>query len=220
VLLELGEPDGRGSDDQWFTYGSAVRRGGLRWALVAASYGGAGAVGSIDSWDTSRRLTIRFDDHGVISALDAGQRKCTEWDDHNDCLSAKGTDITEADERRIEEAFLAAFGATLQPLYKSYIVERAIGPSCKFTGLHGLESGDSLRVMEKGVLWRRKDYTTGRAGSHWESLRFEEIKEVGPAERHGFVSFLKIILQDDSCVFVHVRSDALRSQILNAMRGA
>src|SRR5215469_13361685 len=69
VLLDLGEPDGRGADDRWFTYQSVSRRGGLHWAYIIGAEGGGGSIGSIDNWDTARRLTIRFDDRGVVSNI-------------------------------------------------------------------------------------------------------------------------------------------------------
>src|SRR5215469_2626292 len=34
VLMNLGEPDGRGEGDSWFTYQSIENRGGVHWAIA------------------------------------------------------------------------------------------------------------------------------------------------------------------------------------------
>jgi outer membrane protein assembly factor BamE (lipoprotein component of BamABCDE complex) len=99
VLLDLGEPDGRGAADRWFTYQSVSRRGGLHWAYIAGAEGGAGSIGSIDNWDTARRLTIRFDDRGVVSSVAFDRKNCTDsFLDSATCPSASGKDLTKADE--------------------------------------------------------------------------------------------------------------------------
>ena len=44
VLLLLGEPDGRGDQDRWFTYGSSAGRGGVGWSLFYAVGAGTAAA--------------------------------------------------------------------------------------------------------------------------------------------------------------------------------
>jgi len=85
VLLMLGEPDGRAPDDSWFTYGSVARLGGVKWAAMV-EYG---------DWNSSVRLIIRFDTHGVVSATEFSQRDCSEW--RRTCLDARGTDLLVVD---------------------------------------------------------------------------------------------------------------------------
>src|SRR5271168_2510161 len=72
VLLLLGEPDGRGDLDRWFTYGSRVGRGGVGWELlwmVGPGYGGTGGTIKLDDWEKVRRATIQFNAAGVVSQV-------------------------------------------------------------------------------------------------------------------------------------------------------
>ena len=65
VLLTLGEPDYRGQDDKWFEYTEVGRRGGVHWALLLVGNGvGADRLGK---WDTETRLTINFEEKGLVS---------------------------------------------------------------------------------------------------------------------------------------------------------
>jgi len=65
VLLTLGEPDLRAQDGAWFAYYEVGRRGGMHWAVFAAfSHAGAERIGN---WDTETRLTINFDEKGLVS---------------------------------------------------------------------------------------------------------------------------------------------------------
>ena len=65
VLLTLGEPDLRAQDGAWFAYYEVGRRGGMHWAVFAAfSHAGAERIGN---WDTETRLTINFDEKGLVA---------------------------------------------------------------------------------------------------------------------------------------------------------
>ena len=80
VLLLLGEPDGRGDLDRWFTYGSRVGRGGVGWELLwAVGAGNSGIGGSVKlgDWERVRRATIQFDAAGVVSQVYFEERNCT-----------------------------------------------------------------------------------------------------------------------------------------------
>jgi hypothetical protein len=63
VLLALGEPDGRASDDSSFTYEST-----RSWAVGLYPVAG-GEV-------TLSRLVISFNDDGVVSKVDFRRHKC------------------------------------------------------------------------------------------------------------------------------------------------
>ena len=78
----LGEPDGRAPDDSWFTYGSEARLGGVKWADSTRDYG---------DWNSSVRLIIRFDSHGVVSSTEFSQRNCT--DSRRTCFDSTGADL-------------------------------------------------------------------------------------------------------------------------------
>jgi hypothetical protein len=94
VLFELGEPDGVGPADGWYTYGSATSRGGV--AVLTVSYG--------FSYDTResveyRRLLVQFDDNGVVSNVKLETKRCPLWDSQLirfvsvPCLDFRGADI-------------------------------------------------------------------------------------------------------------------------------
>jgi outer membrane protein assembly factor BamE (lipoprotein component of BamABCDE complex) len=98
VLLGLGDPDGKASDDRWFTYGSAISHGGV--AGVTAGPGGGGFIGreSVEY----RRLIVRFDDNGVVSSVDWQKKRCAEYPQGTDssgyvttvpCVDIQGNDL-------------------------------------------------------------------------------------------------------------------------------
>jgi outer membrane protein assembly factor BamE (lipoprotein component of BamABCDE complex) len=72
LLLHMGEPDGRGPEDRWFTYGSRYNEGGV--IFVVGGPGGVGGVGA--SSIRYRRIVVRFDDRGVVSSAGFVERSC------------------------------------------------------------------------------------------------------------------------------------------------
>jgi hypothetical protein len=77
VLLTLGEPDYRSADDTWFEYSAVARRGGLHWGLLTVPVvAGSGDAERLGTWDTAKRLTIRFDEQGLVSAVSVAQYAC------------------------------------------------------------------------------------------------------------------------------------------------
>ncbi len=98
VLLGLGDPDGKASDDRWFTYGSAISHGGV--AGLAVGLGNSGSIGreSVEY----RRLIVRFGDNGVVSSVDWQKRRCAEYPQGTDstgyfttvpCVDIQGNDL-------------------------------------------------------------------------------------------------------------------------------
>ncbi len=93
VLLSFGEPDGRGIDDSWFSYGS-IRVWGVGVTTNGAPLGHQG----IDA----RRMTVRFSPEGVVTKVDFEQRSCSRsgvrWESHpTPCLDPRGSDALTAD---------------------------------------------------------------------------------------------------------------------------
>jgi hypothetical protein len=74
VLLLLGEPDRRGPNDRWILYTSVAGIGGVGWADVPI----VKEVG-LDRTYTVRRVTIEFDDLGVVSAVESEVKTCSMW---------------------------------------------------------------------------------------------------------------------------------------------
>jgi hypothetical protein len=94
VLLELGEPDGSGPSDEWYSYGAAFSHGGL--GILTVSYGG--------SYDARhnvevRRLFLQFDENGVVSSVSLETKRCPMWTSgllqhvSLPCLDIQGADV-------------------------------------------------------------------------------------------------------------------------------
>lgn len=72
VLLALGAPDRVDADERWFAYSSATHQGGV--AFVVGSYGGAGGV--LVEGFLERRLIVRFDERGIVEAVEFEEKVC------------------------------------------------------------------------------------------------------------------------------------------------
>ncbi|WP_303723053.1 hypothetical protein [Malonomonas rubra] len=75
VLLLLGEPDGVGSGESWFAYGSVYGKGGILFILCA---GGGCAGGGTEKMEY-KRLVVTFDERGQLANVDLLNKECWEW---------------------------------------------------------------------------------------------------------------------------------------------
>jgi hypothetical protein len=199
VLLDLGEPDGRAADDSWFTYEAVSRRPGLHWAYVVGVEGGNGSIGAIDSWDTARRLTIRFDERGVVAAASLDRKNCTNsFLDTANCPSAVGSDIAQADEERRGEQLIASSGSVLGR-YGPFELLRGTGAACAFRHNLPESGGDQFIVMQQRVAWRDRR-------QHWDSVAVADIEDVKPVEKHMMARWIPVATRDGSCLFVHLQT--------------
>jgi hypothetical protein len=188
TLLMLGEPDGRGPDDSWFSYGSMAQRGGLR--VIWYTYYG--------DWDSSQRLLIRFDEHDVVSSVQFVQRNCT--DAMSNCLELTGADLFAVDDSRV-----AASGRLLAH-YDNDVVEWWSSPTCRLKDRsRAVEAGNgnALRITEHAIFWQdRRDGIS--AGHPWRMLSFDEIQEVLPVADDGVWQWIGVRKRSGGCLFVHV----------------
>jgi hypothetical protein len=218
VLLKLGEPDVRGLDDLWFSYSSLVGRGGVRWMLVYAAGGYAGGTGgahSLGQWDASSRLTVKFDERGIVSAVSFDRKDCTAWDTH-DCLPRADSTLVAADDEKQGEAL----AGSLVTSYNLYLIVASRGSRCTYSDFGARESGRPFEIRERGLAWWI-DYPSHQR----ESLQFQEIQEVRPVERHVGHWWIPIQKLNGSCLFLQVASDkasqdAVQSKIATAWRNA
>ena len=188
TLLMLGEPDGRGPDDSWFSYGSMAQRGGVR--VIWNNF--------IGDWDSSQRLLIRFDAQAVVSSVQFAQRNCT--DANHNCLEITGADMFAVDDSRV-----AASGQTLAR-YTHESVEWWSSPTCRLKdrpsgGEAG--SGHELLITEHAIFWRdQRDELS--PGPPWRMLSFDEIQEVLPVADDGVWQWIGVRKRSGGCLFVHV----------------
>jgi outer membrane protein assembly factor BamE (lipoprotein component of BamABCDE complex) len=199
VLLKLGEPDVRGLDDRWFSYNSLVGRGGVRWTLVyavGAGGGGTGGANSLGNWDTSSRLTVKFDDRGFVSAVSFDRKDCTAWDANN-CLAGADQTLVAEDDSKKGEALTGALVAS----YHGYLIVASRSTRCRYSDFGTREHGDPFEIRERGLAWI--DFPSHRR----EILRFQEIQDVRPVERHLGHWWIPIQKLNGSCLFLQVASD-------------
>jgi len=198
VLLMLGEPDGSGLQEEWFTYGSVAERGGLHWADVWVGFGFGG--GPLDNWDTSRRLTVRFDARGIVSDVAVDQKNCNASE--RDCLQVRGGDLAEADARA---AALAAAG-TVIATYKDF---ELLGPLRHGCGSHplgaNLEMDGPLTLGERGLVWQSQT-------KRWVNLSFTDVRSVSPPARRGLATWVAFEKNDGSCLYFRIRDKGVSQE--------
>jgi hypothetical protein len=87
----------------------------------------AGVV-PLNNSDTSRRLTVRFDAHGIVTAASFEQKNCSAWGGADlamgppkgNCLDASGGDLAEADRRALHAGFDTVTVPTDEGALKTY----------------------------------------------------------------------------------------------------
>jgi hypothetical protein len=243
VLLLLGEPDGRGDLDRWFTYGSRIGRGGAGWALLwgfGLPYGAAtGGIAALGDWETVHRAIIRFDDSGVVSTVDFIEKNCTAAK----CIDVGGQEIKVAEEAErvlaVRTTQLAAAGEILAK-YAAFQWTVVHAPDCRgstraltHANVSDQGFGHELLIAEHAIL--RSEHTLGnkrgeapRQGEPaYSVLAYDEIAEVRPIERHLFQQWIPIRTRSGSCFYVTVQrpqlaglsSDEARTLILAHVTG-
>ena len=199
VLLALGEPDGHAADDSWFVYGAVERRGGLRWAYVAGVVGGGGDIGPIGDWDSSRRLTIRFDESGIVSGASVEQRNCTSG---HGCLDVAGGDISRADEAAQNLQLREAAGSVIAAYDEVHIVPVPAESRCELSwrAFSKMTAAGPLEIRERALYWR----STAQANETWTELALGDIHAVPPLGHYGRYVFIPVEKRDGSCLLLTV----------------
>lgn len=109
VLLTLGAPDRADADERWFAYSSTAHQGGV--ALVFGGYGGA--AGLLVEGYLERRLVVRFDERGIVEAVEFEEKVCPRvgLNEHGTraCLDLATLDLS-AKSAAPAEATLESFG--------------------------------------------------------------------------------------------------------------
>jgi outer membrane protein assembly factor BamE (lipoprotein component of BamABCDE complex) len=208
VLLALGEPDGRGPDDRWFSYASTKTWGTGGVLIVPPLVSGVFAGG-----ESVSRLLITFDDAGSLSEARLESRNCPQAglyvsaaaatarqanSSTSYCLNPAGTDSPEA--KYEETAQLAALrpdpGALVARYERVFLIQNA-GPGCKFpdsrAGMGNIILTSRALILEQG---------TNRSGDDAKPvvLRFDEF-DVMPPQRHAAMRWIVLQRNDHTCVF-------------------
>jgi hypothetical protein len=72
VLLTLGEPDGRGPGDAWFTYATT------RTWMIGGVFLGMGSAAAMGGGQSETRLLIKFDEAGLVAEARVDSRTCPQ----------------------------------------------------------------------------------------------------------------------------------------------
>jgi hypothetical protein len=207
VLLELGEPDGRALDDAWFTYGAVAERGGWHWAYIMVGAGNTG--GPMDSWDSSRRVIMRFDAHGVVSEVTQEQKNCNA--SQNSCLALSGRDLAEADTRATA---LAVAGPVVATFQRVQLFATRAGCDLK-PHLGDVRLGAPFIIGEQGLAWQDEGYQKS-----WHQVPGSEVQAVLPPERRVLLTWIGVKKNDGSCLFLRILDGGVSpEQVWAAMHG-
>ena len=226
VLLELGEPDGTGPADQWYTYGSAISRGGT--GIVMVSYG---VVYVARQSVEFRRLLVQFDDAGVVSDVRLDTKRCPFWESSSSsggssdvasvpCLDLRGGDVgqqagptAEGNERATlnepAASTVPTAGEAILGHYKNVI--RREGDCPVFRKPHLNEAEDyptDLQVFPDALLFtipaRRQKHLSAFIEHPSVSTRvpLAQIESVEAVKRRVLWAWVNVHMKDGTCASV------------------
>ncbi len=233
VLLTLGEPDGRGPEDSWFTYAS-TRTWAVGGVLLMAAYGGEGLLGGMGGSQSGTRLLINFDDAGLVTGARVDRHTCPggallivtgssnkDVDaSSKDCLDPTGEDIRgvrqEIDQQ--VDALYPDHGGVIARYDRALVVQHPY-PGCKFPHTMYFHTGPVF-VTAHALIQPRP---VGRSGAAEPTvLPFNEVEQVLPLQRHNLVNFIVLQRKDHVCLFLRTFGTTTlketREQILKQIR--
>ena len=194
VLLELGEPDGIGPNDAWYSYGSAFSHGGL--GILTVSYGG--------SYDARhnvevRRLFLKFDSSGVVSSVNLETKRCPMWTSDLlrhvslPCLDIQGADVARQESSPLPSSRLGQFNyvtrrpgdcsthgkltaegavGTLEIFADVMLLAPTPGEQKEYSAYLNPAPADSLKIPLEGV--QSVQYVKGRWFWKWLNVRMKD----------------------------------------------
>jgi hypothetical protein len=205
LLMTLGEPDGRAVDDSWFVYASLDKRPGFHLAYIAFVPGGEGVLaGRVGSWDTSRRLIVRFNDEGTVSSVSLDETACNADNtglnvSFASCLDASGSDLAAARKGAEQESDhqerLAALGRTLrgsgehvQSTFNHVIwYGEGSSPWSRGAAVGNRHHDGDLVVTETGIV-----FTTTKAGDEDVRTAYTDVRRV---KIEGYLTNMRVRIE-------------------------
>jgi hypothetical protein len=180
VLLALGEPDGRGIDDRWFTYASSRTSevGTVTFLLVS------GFVTEHVS-TTTERLVIRFDSAGIVSKTDLEESNCAGFMVAQGCLDMKGRDLMASDAANAKGA------GTVLLAFADAQFRRGAPTDCGF-GFRTSQVSGPLVIADRAIVMGETD------------LAYDQISEVLPIRHQEMESWVALKGVDGICTFICV----------------
>jgi hypothetical protein len=180
-----------------------------------AAYGGHADAFALGNWDAAQRLTIRFDERGVVSDVSLERKGCSDELESTDCRqTASGADLAFADRKRQDEQLIASSGSVIGR-YERITIERGSDKGCSYA-FHVFRGGSvTLIVAQRRLLWQPR---------HWDllqdSMAFEDIDDVKAMEV-GFAHHrVPVLARDGSCLFLEGEKrelEKVRTQIVAAL---
>lgn len=215
VLLHLGAPDGAARDESWFAYGSAWREEGSGLGLAYAGHVGYGA-GQLDREKVQyRRLLVRFDTAGVVTAVEMQEKECLRWygapgtsieDLYSACLEMSGADASSqasAQPTTLEEAVakqqqLIGASESVQAVYADALWFPDVDLTVRSTWrpFPGLQYG-TIILSDRSLVFKRggfrPDASTSRQARDWRRIPYSDIASINVRKGLGTSGFVAVI---------------------------
>jgi hypothetical protein len=229
VLLALGEPDGRGPGDAWFTYTST-----RSWMIGGILIGG-GSAGAMGGGQSATRLLVKFDEAGLVAEARVEDRKCpqgglmigngnkdTDLDAHTkDCLDSAGTDIRSVRQQIDAQVdAIAPDHGDIVARYDRAVVVQHPYPGCEFPHSMYFHSGPVF--VASHALIQPAGTNIGGKATGPTVLPLNEVAQVLPLQRHQLQNWIVLERKDHVCLFLRTFGkttlEQTRQQILDLIR--